>query len=59
MILFFGLGSTIGLLLSSILILFLGLGISFIIIIQPMFIIIPIVYFFLKETKGVELSKIK
>ena len=59
MILFFALGTTIGLLLSSILILFLGLGISFIIIIQPMFIIIPIVYFFLKETKGVELSKIR
>jgi len=59
MILFFALGTTIGLLLSSILILYLGLGISFIIIILPTFIIIPIAYLYLKETRGVELSKIK
>jgi len=59
MVLFFALGTTIGLLLSSILILFLGLSISFIIIILPTFIIIPIAYVFLKETRGVELSKIK
>jgi MHS family alpha-ketoglutarate permease-like MFS transporter len=58
-ILFFAIGTTIGLLLSSISILFLGLGISFIIFISAMFVLIPLTYFFIKETKGVELSEIK
>jgi MHS family alpha-ketoglutarate permease-like MFS transporter len=57
--LFFAIGTTLGLLLSSIFILFLGLGISFIIFILSMYIIAPLTYLNLKETKGVELSEIK
>ncbi|MFX1427595.1 MAG: MFS transporter [Promethearchaeota archaeon] len=54
-----GIGGTIGLLLSAVVILFVGLGTTFIIFVMGHFIVIPIAYFFLKETKGVELSDIK
>jgi len=57
--LFFAVGTTLGLLLSSIFILFLGLGAAFIIFILAMYIIAPLTYLSLKETKGVELSEIK
>lgn len=52
-------GGTAGLLLSGVIILFVGLGTTFIIFVMGHFIVIPIAYFFLKETKGVELSEIK
>jgi len=57
--LFFAIGTTLGLLLSSIFILFLGLGIAFIIFILAMYIIAPLAYLSMKETKGIELSEIK
>lgn len=57
--LFFAIGTTLGLLLSSIFILFLGLGIAFIIFILTMYMIAPLAYLYMKETKGVELSEIK
>ena len=59
LVLFYALGITIGLLISTVLTLFLGLGTSFIIMILPTIGIIPLAYLFLKETKGVELSEIK
>ena len=52
-------GAIIGLLLSSAVILVLGLGTTFLIFVMGNFIVIPIAYFYLKETKGVELSEIK
>ncbi len=52
-------GAIIGLFLSSAVILVVGLGTTFLIFVMGNFIIIPIAYFFLKETKGVELSDIK
>ncbi len=52
-------GGTIGLLTSSVVILSLDLGPTFIIFVMGNFAVIPIAYFFLKETKGVELSEIK
>jgi MFS family permease len=52
-------GGTIGLLTSSAVILLLGLGLTLIIFVMGNFIIIPLAYFFLKETKGVELAEIK
>ncbi|MFW9823454.1 MAG: MFS transporter [Candidatus Thorarchaeota archaeon] len=52
-------GGTAGLLVSGVIILFVGLGTTFIIFVMGHFIVIPIAYFFLKETKGVELSEIK
>ncbi|MFX1325433.1 MAG: MFS transporter, partial [Promethearchaeota archaeon] len=52
-------GGTAGLLVSGVTILFVGLGTTFIIFVMGQFIVIPIAYFFLKETKGVELSEIK
>jgi len=52
-------GGTIGLLTSSAVILSLDLGPTFIIFVMGNFAVIPIAYFFLKETKGVELSEIK
>jgi MHS family alpha-ketoglutarate permease-like MFS transporter len=52
-------GGTIGLLLSSIVILFVGLGPTFIIFVMANFIVIPLTYFYIKETKGVELADIK
>ena len=53
------LGGTIGLLLSSAVILFLGLGTTFIIFVMGNFFVIPLAVLFVKETKGVELSEIK
>jgi MHS family alpha-ketoglutarate permease-like MFS transporter len=52
-------GGTFGLLSSSAVISALHLGPTFIIFVMGNFAIIPIAYFFLKETKGIELSKIK
>ncbi|MHA1723905.1 MAG: MFS transporter [Promethearchaeota archaeon] len=52
-------GGTLGLLLGSLFILFIGLGLTFVIFILGYFIIIPITYFYIKETKGVELATIK
>ena len=57
--LFFAVGTTIGLLIGAVFILFLGLGIVFFIFSLAMFIILPLIYFSLTETKGVELSEIK
>ncbi len=54
-----GIGGTIGLMLSGVVILLVGLGTTFIIFVMGHFIVIPIAYLFLKETKGVELSEIK
>ena len=53
------LGMTAGTLLSSPFILNLGLGITFIIFSIPYIIIIPLIYYNLKETKGIDLSSIK
>jgi len=55
----FAVGTTIGLLIGALFILFFGLGIVFLIFSLAMFIILPLIYFSLKETKGVELSEIK
>ena len=52
-------GGTIGLVLSSVVILFLDLGPTFIIFVSLKFAVIPLAYFYLKETKGVELTEIK
>ncbi|MFW9950395.1 MAG: MFS transporter [Candidatus Thorarchaeota archaeon] len=52
-------GGTVGLLSSSVVILFVGLGITFIIFVMANFIVIPLTYFYIKETKGVELAEIK
>ncbi|MHA1328650.1 MAG: MFS transporter [Promethearchaeota archaeon] len=52
-------GMTAGMLLSSPFILNLGLGITFIIFSIPYIIIIPLIYYNLKETKGIDLSSIK
>jgi MFS family permease len=53
------LGTTITLLLSTVFILFIGLGYTFIIFALAFFILIPLNYFFVVETKGIELSEIK
>jgi MFS family permease len=52
-------GGTIGLLSSSIVILALDLGTTFIIFVMGNLIVLPLAALFLKETKGVELSEIK
>ena len=52
-------GGTIGLLMSGVVILLVGLGITFVIFVMMNFFLIPIAYLYLKETKGVELSEIK
>lgn len=52
-------GAIIGLFLSSAVILVLGLGTTFLIFVMGNFIVIPIAYLYLKETKGVELGEIK
>lgn len=52
-------GMTIGLILSSISILYLGLGITFILFSLPYLIIVPLIHFFLRETKGIDLSDVK
>ena len=53
------LGTTIGLLTSSFVILGLGLGLTFIIFVFGNLIIVPLGFFFVKETKGVNLKEIK
>ncbi|MFX1468456.1 MAG: MFS transporter, partial [Promethearchaeota archaeon] len=53
------LGGTIGLVLSSLVILSLGLGFTFIIFVMGNLVVIPLAALFLKETKGIELSEIK
>jgi len=58
-ILFFAIGTTLGLLVSSLTILLFGLGTSFIIFILSVFLFIPLIYLFINETKGVALSEIK
>ncbi|GAH72427.1 unnamed protein product [marine sediment metagenome] len=52
-------GTTIGLLLSSLAILVFGLGATFIIFVIVNLGIIPLGFFFIKETKGVDLAEIK
>ena len=52
-------GSTMGLLLSSFIILMVGLGITFIIFVLFNLIMIPLSIFFVRETKGVDLKEIK
>ncbi len=53
------LGITSGLLLGGIVVLFLGLGMAFILFSIPLFINVPLVYKYIKETKGVDLTSIK
>ena len=52
-------GTTAGLLLSSIVILFFGLGVAFIVFTLPLLINIPLTYKYIQETKGVDLRVIK
>jgi MFS family permease len=52
-------GGTIGLLMSSFIVLVLGLGLTFIIFVFGNLLIIPLGFLFVKETKGVELKNIK
>jgi MFS family permease len=52
-------GAIIALFLGSAVIYFIGLGPTFLIFVMGNVIVIPIAYFFLKETKGVELNEIK
>lgn len=52
-------GITTGLLISSFIVLELGLGITFIIFVLGNFLIIPLGFLFVKETKGVDLKAIK
>jgi len=53
------LGTTIGLLTSSFIILEIGLGLTFIIFVFANLMIIPLGFFFVEETKGVDLADIK
>lgn len=57
--LFGTIGSVTGLFLSSLIILFIGLGNTFILFVVFNFAIIPLTIFFIKETKGVKLEEIK
>jgi len=52
-------GTTVGLLLSSVVIYFFGLGVAFIVFTLPLLINIPLTYKYIKETKGVDLTAIK
>jgi MFS family permease len=52
-------GGTFGLFLGGAVILLAGLGTTFTIFVMGNLILIPLTYFFIKETKGVELSEIK
>jgi len=52
-------GITIGLLTSSFIILEIGLGLTFIIFVLGNLLIVPLGFFFVKETKGVNLAEIK
>ena len=52
-------GATLGLFISSLLILNYGLAFTFIVISLPHLLILPLTYLFIKETKGIDLSKVK
>jgi MFS family permease len=52
-------GTTAGLLLSSIVILFFGLGIAFIVFTLPLLINIPLAKKYIRETKGTDLTAVK
>lgn len=52
-------GTTGGLLVSSVLIYYFGLAVTFIIISLPHLLILPLTYLFIKETKGIDLSEVK
>ncbi len=52
-------GITLGLLISSLITLYFGLAFSFLVMSLLIFINVPLVYFFIKETKGIDLSIIK
>ena len=52
-------GTTVGLLLSSFVIFFLGLGIAFIIFTLPLLINIPLTYKYIQETKGTDLTAVE
>ncbi|MHA1488242.1 MAG: hypothetical protein ACTSRI_01140 [Promethearchaeota archaeon] len=52
-------GITSGLLLNSSIIVNFGLGIAFIVFCLPLLINLPLVYKYLKETKGADLTKLK
>jgi len=52
-------GITTGLLVSSVIVLEIGLGLTFIIFVLGNFLIIPLGFLFVKETKGVDLADIK
>jgi MFS family permease len=53
------LGITSGLLVGGVVVFYFGLGMAFIVFAIPLFINIPLIYKFLKETKGVDLTTIK
>jgi len=53
------LGITFGLVIATPLTLFLGLGTTFLIFAFMVFLIIPLNYIYIKETKGIELSEIR
>jgi len=52
-------GTTVGLLLSSVVILFFGLGIAFIVFTLPLLINIPLTYKYIQETKGTDLTAVE
>lgn len=52
-------GITTGLLISSVIVLEIGLGLTFIIFVLGNFAIIPLGFLYVKETKGVNLKDIK
>ena len=52
-------GTTAGLLLSSVVILFFGLGIAFIVFTLPLLINIPLAKKYIRETKGTDLTAVK
>ena len=52
-------GTTLGLVLSGIITVYAGLGITFLIASLPLIITIPLIYVYIKETKGLDLSQIK
>lgn len=51
-------GSTLGLLITGVMVLALDLGVTFIILSIPSLIHIPLIYLYIKETKGTDLAKI-
>ena len=52
-------GITSGLLLSSIIILFYGLVVAFVFYSLIILIDLPLIYFYIKETKGIDLSEVQ